>query len=329
VGKHIPPTRQRNLNMKIKIGLIGCGKISWEHVRAIEAIDDAEIVAACDISSENLAAVCEKTGAKGYSDYKELIKREDIDLALITLPHALHGEATCFAAQHGIHVFLEKPMGVSSQDCKRMIEACKKADVMLWIGHPYRFVPAYRYAKELIASGEFGNLVSISEIRNQNYFIPSRPQWFLKKEMSGGGIMMNLGAHSLDKMKFFTDSSVAEITGKVHIREGYDVEDSAVAFVKMENGVVGLINLIGHTAAITCMVSLYLTQGEIRIIGNTVRYCGVDGVFKEKECEPEKMLFQMSAVIEEMKTGGKKPAVTGEHGLDIVHAVKRLYGDEE
>lgn len=315
--------------MKIKIGLIGCGKISKAHVSAIEAIEDAEIIAACDILSENLAAVCEKTGAVGYSDYKELIEKEDIDLALITLPHALHGEATCIAAEHGIHVFLEKPMGVSSEDCKRMIEACKKADVMLWIGHPYQFIPAYRFAKELIASGELGSLVSISETRNQNYFIPSRPRWFLQKAMSGGGIMMNLGAHSLDKLKFFTDSSIAEITGNIHLRDGYDVEDSVVAFVRMENGVVGTINLIGHTAASTYTVSLYLTKGEIRINGNTVSYCGADGIFEEKECEPEKMLLQMSAVIKEVKNGGKKPAVTGEYGLDIVYAVKRLYGDEK
>ncbi len=198
----------------------------------------------------------------------------EIDFAIITLPHALHGEATCYCAERGVNVFLEKPMGISREDCRNMIDCCKKNNVMLWVGHLQRYMPANVYAKKLIQSGELGELVSFHETRNLNYFSDDRPRWFLTKKISGGGIMMNLGAHCLDKMKYFTDSDIAEIHGNVHIREGYDCEDSGQAFVKMANGVTGTLNLIGHTSA---------------------------------ECN----------------------TVSGEYGLDVIHAIKRLYGDEE
>lgn len=314
-----------------KVGLIGCGKISAGHLRAFETIEDANITAACDLVDANLNQVCEKTGAKGYKDYKEMVEKEELDLVIITLPHGLHGEATCYCAEKGLDIFLEKPMGISSDDCKNMIETCKRCGVMLWVGHLQCYFPFNIFAKKLIKSGELGELVSFTETRNLNYFSADRPGWFLKKAMSGGGIMVNLGAHSLDKMKFFTDSTIAEITGQVHIREGYDCEDSGQAFVKMANGVTGTLNLIGHTSAGMYHTALYLTKGEIRVMQNgEVHYCGQDGVFKVEKCEQVPgMTYQIQDVIRVLRDGTKKPVVDGEYGLDIIYAIKRLYGDEE
>lgn len=316
----------------IKVALIGCGKISVGHLRAFDTIEDANIVAACDISEENLKDVCDKTGARAYTDYKKMIEslRDELDLAIITLPHGLHSEATCFCAEMGVDVFLEKPMGLDSDDCKKMIDCCENAGAMLWVGHLQRYMPANVFAKSLIDSGEYGELVSFSETRNSNYFSDDRPRWFLSKKMSGGGIAINLGAHSLDKMKYFTDNaSISEIAGNIHIREGFDCEDSAQAFVKMSNGVSGVLNLIGHTAAAFNSTVLYLTKGEIRISGNSVAYCGTDGIFRTEVCENVPgMTYQIQDVINVIRNGSRKPTVDGEYGLDIIYAVKRLYGDE-
>ena len=312
-----------------KLALIGCGIIGGSHIEAVDTIDDAKITAVCDISEENLREAIEATGATGYKDYKEMVEKEDLDLVVINLPHGLHGEATCFCAEKGINVFLEKPMGISSEDCQRMIDTCKKNNVMLWVGHPQRYLPENMYAKKLIESGELGELVSFTETRNVNYFSDARPRWFLKKELSGGGIMINLGAHCLDKIKFFTDSTVAEITGQVHIRDGYDVEDSAQAFVKMANGVTATFNLIGHTAAGKYENALFLTKGEIRTCGGVVEYCGVDGEFKTHECEDVScMVYEMQDVIRVLREGASAPAVDGEYGLEIIRAIKKVYGEE-
>ena len=313
-------------NIIIKVGLIGCGKISNGQIAAFEEVEDAKIIAACDLSEENLKSVCKRTGAVGYADYKELITNEELDLAVISLPHFLHSEATCFAAEHKVNVFLEKPMGISVSDCEKMIEVCRKNDVMLWVGHAHCYHPAYMRAKELIDSGELGEPVSFSETRNVNYFADSRPRWFLKKELSGGGIMINLGAHCLDKMKFLSGSEIEDIYGQVHIREGYDCEDSVQAFVRMKNGFAGTLNLIGHTAANMNPTTVYLTKGEIRILADgKVEYCGVDGVFKSEECKNSGMLLQIKAVVGTLKKGEKSAAISGDYGLDIIRAITKLY----
>ena len=317
-----------------KIGLIGCGAISNGHVSAFARIDDAQIVAACDINEENLARVCEKTGAKGYSDYKELVKSEALDLAVITLPHGLHRECACFCAEAGVDVFLEKPMALNSEECKEITETCEKCGVMLWVGHLQRYMPANVFTKELIDSGELGELVGFSEVRNGEYFTERRPKWFGSKAMSGGGIMINLGAHSLDKLKYFTGSEVEDISGTIHMHEGLDCEDGVQAVVRMKNGVVGTITLIGYTTNSDYETILYLTNGEIRMRlenSNVIEYCKKGGPMQQhtvSEGASFGMVYQIADVVHTLREGKKIPAVDGEYGLDVIHAIKKLYGEE-
>ena len=207
-----------------------------------------------------------------------------------------------------------------------MIGACEKNNVMLWVGHPAHFNASNRFAKGLIDSGKLGELISFSETRNQFYFSDDRPRWFLTKKMSGGGIMMNLGVHSLDKLKYFSDSEIADIKGNVHIHEGFDVEDCASVLVRMKNGVAGTINLNGQTCAWKNDITLYLTKGEIRINPDaSVEYCGVDGVFKKQLCEGNWMAEQLRSVVSYLNGEETEITVSGEYGLDIVRAIERLY----
>ena len=317
----------------IRVGLIGCGKISVAHLDAFDHIDKerAQIVAACDLSEHNLKAVTDHTGAAGYADYKKMVEEVPLDLVIITLPHGLHSEATCFCAEHKLDVFLEKPMGISSDDCQKMIDCCKKNGVMFWVGHLQRYLPQNMLAKHIMETEDLGELVSFTEIRAVNYFSEDRPRWFTTRKMSGGGMMINLGAHALDKLKFFTGGAdIKDIHGKVHMHEGSDCEDSAQCFVEMSNGVTATLNMIGHIPAHFNRWILYFTKGEIRIdSGESVSYCGEDGVFKT--VTPEHipgMRTQIAELIDVME-GDKKPVVDGEYGLDIIHAIKRLYGEEK
>ena len=110
-------------------------------------------------------------------------------------------------------------MAASSQDCKAMIKAAEENNVKLMIGHIQRYFSSNRKAREIIRSGQLGRLVSITDTRNVYYFHDKRPGWFLDKEMSGGGIFINLGAHCLDKIKFVTDSKIKSIAGKASYYE--------------------------------------------------------------------------------------------------------------
>jgi len=316
-----------------KIGLIGCGAISNGHVTAFDTIEDASITAACDISEEKLKSVCERTGARGYSDYKKMVKEEEIDLAVITLPHGLHCEAACFCAEAGLDIFLEKPMALNSDECRKIIDVCKRSGVMLWVGHLQKYMPANVFAKKLIDSGELGELVGFSEVRNGEYFTEKRPKWFGIKAMSGGGIMMNLGAHALDKMKYFSNSDIAEISGSIHMHDGLDCEDGVQAFVKMKNGVSGTVTLIGHTTNNDYETILYLTNGEIRM--RLEKNCSVECYKNGEQMQSYDvgkgaswgMTYQMQDVIRTLREKKKTPAVDGEYGLDIIRAIKKVYGE--
>ena len=214
-----------------------------------------------------------------------------------------------------------------------MIDTCKKAGVMLWVGHIQRYMQPNMFAKSLIDSGEYGELISMHETRNGEYFHERRPKWFGKKALSGGGITINLGAHCLDKFKYFSGSNVAEITGGVHIHEGLDCEDAVQAFVKMENGVTGTMNLIGMKTPHKYYVLLYLTNGEIRVIyenGEFVEYSKNGEPIQRKEIDyVSGMTLQLQDVFAHLRSGNKEPVVGGDYGLDIIHAVKRLYGEEK
>ena len=311
----------------IKVGLIGCGKISADHISSFEKLEDAKIVAACDLNEENLSVVVEKTGAKAYTDYKEMLEVEELDLAVITLPHFLHCEATCTAAEHGVNVFLEKPMGMNVSECEKMIDVCEKNSVMLWVGDPQRYHGGNIVAKELINPGEYGSLIAISETRCTNYFADWRPKWFLNKKTSGGGILMNLGAHTIDRIKYLTDSNICDVRGKIHIRDGYDVEDTAQVFGVTESGVSVTMNLAGNAESGHYATYLYLTGGEIRITSycSRVSACKADGAFKDIDVPKTPVMHaQLADVIHTLKSG-RKPTVSGEYGKEIIRVIERVY----
>ena len=329
---HHPVERSERENM-IKVALIGCGSISMAHISAFEKTSGAKIVAVCDISEEKVNVAIQKTGAQGFSDYKQMITETNPDLAVITLPHALHCEAVCFCAEHGTDVFVEKPMGISSEDCEKMIECCKKNRVMLWVGNLQRYMTANIIAKQLVDSGEYGKLISITEVRNGEYFTERRPKWFSQKALSGGGIAMNLGAHALDKMKYFTNGAgVKDICGSIHLPEGSECEDGLSALVTMDNGVVGTLNIIGYTSACKYETVLYLTNGEIRMQledNDYIEHCKRGEDFVRTPCgNVSAMEVQIAELVDRLNNGNRTPVVDGEYGKDIVHAIKRLYSEE-
>ncbi len=315
----------------IKTAMIGCGKNCGRHFHAFARLEGAKITAVCDVVEENLNAAIRETGACGYTDYTQLLKNEELDLAVINLPHNLHNPCVRACAAAGVDIFLEKPMGLSVADCEEMQEICKAAGVMLWVGHGKSYAPINVRAKELVRSGEYGRLVSMMEIRNMDYFADDRPRWFLDEKKSGGGIMMNLGAHALDKVKFFSEGNIVSAYGGRNIPDGFNVENSAQAFVKTDNGVTALINLIGHTKAVHCVTTLYLTGGEIRIHMNGIlEACRSDGVFEKISYDNSlsEMDAQIQTVIETMLAGGK-PGIDGEYGKDIIRAIKTVYATEQ
>ncbi|MCM0650893.1 Gfo/Idh/MocA family oxidoreductase [Clostridium swellfunianum] len=312
----------------INIGIIGAGIISRSHVQACENIDWARVTCIADIVYERAAAFTDSFGIKAYSDYKQMIDNEDLQAVIITLPHNLHKSATVDCCNKGLNVLIEKPMAISSKECEEMIEAANTNGVKLMVAHVQRYFPENIKAKEIIASKELGELIMIVDVRNNDYFSEDRPKWFLNPTMSGGGIFMNYGAHSLDKIIWITDSNVKNVEGKIgFFNEIYNVEGNAQAFIELENGVTAVLSQHGYKGDSKNITEFCCTNGVIKLCTGKGLWVDKGKGFEEVILEEKEKVFenQLLDFLNAIKHG-TKPEISGEYGLNIIKLIETFYG---
>ena len=311
----------------LKCGVIGAGIISKRHLDALIKHPNTAVAAIADLDREKAVRAARNCGAAAYTDYKEMLEQERLDMVIINLPHALHEESSLLCAKKGIHVLLEKPMSISAASCQRITQAFEDAGLVLQIGHVQRYFPENQKAKELLLSGRYGKLVMIEDVRTSLYFTPARPAWFLKKELSGGGIMMNLGAHSLDKIMYLTDSHIKQIYGYCGCESpGRGVEGRAQALLETESGVSASITLCGYNDVPFDETTLYCTGGVIKLnTGNGLKVW--DGSrYQDVEYQKEIQPFdqQLSDFVKAVE-GGQRPVTDGQYSGEIIELIEQIY----
>ncbi|MCC9074563.1 Gfo/Idh/MocA family oxidoreductase [Litorilinea aerophila] len=226
-----------------RVGIIGCGRpwrsegatgfgMSHAHALGYKASPDAEIVALADINLENARAFQEQHGGERiYTDYREMLEKEALDIVSIsTWPH-LHAEMVIAAAEAGVKaIHCEKPMAPTYGESRRMVEVCERHGVQLTFNHQRRFGEPYRKAKELLKSGAIGTLERM-EATCPNLF-----DW---------------GTHWFDMLFFYNDETPVEwVIGQVDTRDsreifGVKVEGQGLSYFKAQNGVFGQL-ITGH-----------------------------------------------------------------------------------
>ena len=182
------------------VGLIGCGGISHVHSLYYASQDKVKIVALCDIIPERAEKRKNEffPDAKIYTDYKELLKDENIDSVDICTPNYLHSIIAVDAFAAGKHVITEKPDAVSVEEAVRMNEAAEKAGKKLFVMRNNRFVECSKYAKQFIDEGGCGKIYCGRCGWQRRRGIPGKGGWFTTKEKSGGGPLIDLGVHMID-----------------------------------------------------------------------------------------------------------------------------------
>ncbi|OCT14818.1 oxidoreductase [Paenibacillus pectinilyticus] len=240
----------------LKIGIIGCGGIAnQKHMPALASLSHlGKMVAFCDIVDERAIKAAAEFGdadAKVYSDYKELLKDESIDVVHVLTPNLYHAPITVDALEAGKHVMCEKPMAINSTEAKRMLDAAKKSGKKLTIGYQNRFNEESLVVHKACSSGDLGDIYMAKAHAVRRKAVPT---WgvFTDKKLQGGGALIDIGTHALDLTLWCMDNyKPKSVTGSVYYKlkdntEGnlfgpwdpatIDVEDSAFAFIKMENG---------------------------------------------------------------------------------------------
>jgi UDP-N-acetyl-2-amino-2-deoxyglucuronate dehydrogenase len=257
---------------KIKIAVVGCGRISQKHFEAIKAHHkDLELVAVCDSNEQQLQAAAEKHGIKGYSTLRQLLKKSDAHLMTLCTPSGLHPEQTVRCARDGRHIMTEKPMATHWRDGLRMVRECDKAGVRLFVVKQNRYNATLQLLKRAIEKKRFGRIymvqVNVFWSRPQEYY--DSAAWRGTWEFDGGALM-NQASHYVDLLDWLIGpvKSVQAITGT--LARDIEVEDSAVLNIQWRSGAIG-------TMAVSMLAYPKNFEGSITIFGEkgTVKLGGV------------------------------------------------------
>ncbi|RSK26186.1 gfo/Idh/MocA family oxidoreductase [Bacillus sp. HMF5848] len=231
----------------LKVGVIGCGAIAQRrHLPEYAANKNVEIVAVCDINAERAEEMATKYDAKAYTEYKDVIALDEIDVISVCLPNYLHAPVSIAASQAGKHVLCEKPMATSKEEALAMIEAAKASNKKLMVAHNQRFVSSHRKAKEIIESGKLGKVYSFRTTFGhpgpEDWSLDGRESWFFNKEEAFIGAMGDLGVHKADLMRYLL-GDFAEVSSfiETNAKENTDVDDNAVCILRTANGIIGTL----------------------------------------------------------------------------------------
>lgn len=253
--------------MKIKWGVIGCGGIADRRtLPAMMLSDSVELVAVMDANKEVAEKCKEKYGAKyAFDNFEDVLNVPEIEAVYIASPVFFHKEQTIKAANAKKHILLEKPVALTVSDAEEIKKACEENDVKISIGFLMRFHGYHQKIKEIIADGKIGEIVSM---RGQFtcWYPEIEGAWRQKKELSGGGALVDMGIHVIDLMHYVSGLKAVEVAAFNQTQTfGYEVDDSSNLIMKMDNGSVAYVdsNFNIPDAASVAKLEIYGTKGSI------------------------------------------------------------------
>jgi predicted dehydrogenase len=246
--------------------IIGAGRVSAAHARAVERTPGAKLVAVADVDGQRAEAFARRWGCRSFEDYAEALKRDDVRIATIALPHFLHERVTVDCCSAGKHVFIEKPMADTVEECDRMVRAAERSGVQLFVAHTQRYFASTIRAKEIVWSGQVGAPIFATDTWYKPFAVETRPPWMLDRARGGGMWLMD-GAHMIDRTCWVLDSDVEAVKAYIdNPFHGVPTDDAAMALLQLRNGRYATIVHTGYRrrGVNRCEVEVTCTDGTVR-----------------------------------------------------------------
>jgi UDP-N-acetyl-2-amino-2-deoxyglucuronate dehydrogenase len=266
--QHYPSITRR----KIRMAIVGCGRISKNHFGSIEQHnDEIELAAICDIDPVVLSEYAEKYKVPAYRDLEEMLNKEQLDLVALCTPSGIHPDQAVLAAKHKVHVMTEKPMATRWSDGVRMVKACDEAGVRLFVVKQNRRNTTLQLLKRAVTEKRFGKIhmvhLNVFWTRPQSYYDQGNG-WRGTWEFDGGAFM-NQASHYVDLLDWLI-GPVEKVQAMMSTTRDIEVEDTGVLNVKWRNGTLG-------SMSVTMLTYPQNLEGSITILGEkgTVRVGGV------------------------------------------------------
>lgn len=334
----------------LKIGIIGCGKITEvRHAPEYAENPNCQLVAFFDVVPERAKALAEQYGGTAYDSIEALLA-SDVDAVSVCVANAYHAQTSIQALKAGKHVLCEKPMATTPEDCEAMVAAAKAAGKFLMIGQNQRLAKAHVKAREIIESGEMGKVITF-----ETHFAHPGPEgwtgvrdsWFFDKKVASFGVMADLGVHKTDLIHYLTGKKIVRTSAVLAtlnktFSDGrpITVDDNAYAIYTMEDGVVGTMHVswtnYGNENNSTKM---YMEGGVLRMYDDP-KY---SLIVEKRDGEVIPYELDLLTSNKEQTTGGRTstgvidafvesivtntpPAISGESAM---HAMKVVFANEQ
>jgi len=256
---------------QFRVGMIGTGRIAQTYLSNWGKVEGAELAAVCDVDAGLVQSATEAYGCTGYSNYKEMIAREKLDGVVVCTPPVTHREFVTDSLESGLHVLCEKPIAISSQDLSEMYKTAGTQNRRLMMASKFRYVEDVAAARSLIKSGVLGKPVLLNNTFAN--WLDVRERWNSKREIGGGGVLIDNGTHSVDITRFLLGS----IT-EVHAYEGprvqpIEVEDTCHVSFRTESDAIGTIDLSWSIhKELDSYVDIFGTEGMLSLGWRGARY---------------------------------------------------------
>jgi predicted dehydrogenase len=228
---------------KLTVGIAGYGVVGRRRHDCVNQHPHMKLIAVCDQNFKDKNTIPNENGVHYYSNYKELLS-EKLDVLFVCMTNEVAAEVTIAGLEKKLHVFCEKPPGRNLEDIKSVINCEKKhPELKLMYGFNHRYHESVKDAHSIINSGKFGKIINMRGMYGKSKLITfNQPDWRTRREIAGGGVLLDQGIHMVDLMRLFAGdfTEIHSFISNDHWK--YDVEDNAYALMKTKCGIVSMLN---------------------------------------------------------------------------------------
>ena len=256
---------------KLKFGMVGAGGIAQAYAQAFEGCEEAELVAVADVRRSAGDALAAGLGCRSYDSYEAMAEKSQLDAVIVCTPPNTHRDICLFFSERRVHVLCEKPLSIDVLSARLMLDAATRHGVYLTMASKFRYVEDVVRARSLVASGVIGEVILFENAFTSRVQMSSR--WNSDPAVSGGGVLIDNGTHSVDLMRYFLGplSEVQVVEGKRS--QGLKVEETVHIFVRSFGGVMGNIDLSWSiNKEQENYLSIYGTEGTIKVGWKEAKY---------------------------------------------------------
>ena len=322
---------------EVGLGIIGLGYVGKIHLRHALKLPDVNLIAVSDLSKKALNEAKNAGIKKTFTSYEQLLKESNIDAVVIALPTHLHPQCAKQVAEAGKHIFLEKPIARNVEEAKEIVTTAQKNSVKLMMGYPLRFNKAFRELKTKMESGTLGDveIAYATFISSGPFFHRAEshtplpvPEWWFRKELTGGGALIDLGSHIIDLCRWYF-GEITSIKSHLGHRFNLDFEDSAICFTKFESGTTAVINAGWFLQGYQLKIEFFGTVGHAfaqnrpgnRLLAATQML--TTGMSEFNRPHFDELQYFVNCLIKD-----SSPSPSGQDGLKDIEAISQAYKNQ-